>query len=186
MFFFVFSFVWFFSTSYPKRKKNFEGKLQKFWHGLTMILHCDVDTVKWGSDRDEWGWDGLSPDVDLNNWNPVVFRIKPILITGALCIRLFSVPNIGVNKSQHFPILTWRERGDITFFCDLIGQYSPRVTLGMSLLTITKRLCMLVYNFHFLILNRTKDLIILVLEMTVTMEPVFCLGWIINCHIVSK
>lgn len=48
--------------------------------------------------------------------------------------------------------------------------------MGMSLLTITKKLCMLVYNFYFLILNRTKDLIILVLEMTVDMEPVFCLG----------
>lgn len=48
--------------------------------------------------------------------------------------------------------------------------------MGMSLLTITKKLCMLVYNFYFLILNRDKDLIILVLEMTVDMEPVFCLG----------
>lgn len=49
--------------------------------------------------------------------------------------------------------------------------------MGISLLTITKKVCMLVYNFYFLILERNKGLMIFdVLEMTVEMNSVFYVG----------
>lgn len=66
-------------------------------------------------------------------------------------------------------------------------SYILPVTWGIIESTINNKMSVLVYNFHFIILEKTGDLIILdVIEMTVNMNSIFYAFWITNCGIINE